>query len=41
MLRQLGVDCWRMGEGKALQIGVERSVALWIKVDNTLHINTH
>jgi acyl homoserine lactone synthase len=41
MLRQLGVECWRMGEGKALQIGVERSVALWIKVDHSLHINTH
>lgn len=41
MLRQLGVECWRMGDGKALQIGVERSVALWIKVDQSLNINTH
>lgn len=41
ILRQLGVECWRMGDGKALQIGVERSVALWIRVDSKLHINTH
>ena len=41
ILRQLGVECWRMGEGKALQIGIERSVALWIKVDSNLCINSH
>lgn len=41
MLRQLGVNCWRMGEGKALQIGVERSVALWIEVDESLNIHSH
>lgn len=41
MLRQLGVNCWRMGEGKSLQIGIERSVALWIKVDEKLNLNTN
>lgn len=41
MLRQLGVNCWRMGEGKTLQIGVERSVALWIEVDESLNIHSH
>lgn len=41
ILRQLGVECWRMGEGKALQIGIERSVALWIKVDSNLCIHSH
>lgn len=39
MLRQLGVNCWRMGDGKSLQVGIERSVALWIKVDEKLNIN--
>ena len=41
MLRQLGVNCWRMGEGKSLQIGIERSVALWIKVDEKLNLNSN
>lgn len=41
MLRQLGLDCWRMGEAQALQIGIERSVALWIKVDSKLCLNVH
>jgi N-acyl-L-homoserine lactone synthetase len=41
MLRQLGVNLRRMGEGKALQVGKERSVALWINVDSRLMINAH
>lgn len=41
LLRQLGVNLRRMGEGKSLQIGVERSVALWIEVDDKLNITRH
>lgn len=41
ILRQLGVNMRRMGEGKALQIGVERTVALWIEVDENLCITKH
>jgi acyl homoserine lactone synthase len=41
ILRQLGVNMRRMGEGKSLQIGVERSVALWIEVDENLRITKH
>lgn len=41
LLRQLGVNIRRMGEGKVMQIGEERSVALWINVDERLKIVTH
>jgi len=41
ILRQLGVTMRRMGDGKAVQIGVERSVALWIEVDQNLNITKH
>lgn len=41
MLRQLGVTLRRMGEGKVMQVGEERSVALWIEVDQNLKIATH
>ncbi|GAC26539.1 acyl-homoserine-lactone synthase [Paraglaciecola mesophila KMM 241] len=39
ILRYLGVNMRRMGDGQAMQIGVEKSVALWVKVDNNLNIN--
>lgn len=38
MLRQLGVTLRRMGDGESMQIGKERSVALWISVDDNLRI---
>ena len=38
LLRQLGVSIRRLGEGNSLQIGKERSVALWIKVDDNLRV---
>lgn len=41
MLRQLGVTLRRMGDGKSMQVGEERSVALWIEVDANLQIATH
>lgn len=41
ILRQLGVTMRRMGDGKALQIGVERSVALQIEVNENLCIVKH
>jgi acyl homoserine lactone synthase len=41
ILRQLGVTMRRLGDGKALQIGVERSVALQIEVNENLRINRH
>jgi N-acyl-L-homoserine lactone synthetase len=41
LLRQLGVNLRRFGEGQAMQIGKEKSVALWIEVDSNLRINTH
>lgn len=41
LLRQLGVSLRRLGEGKSLQVGKERSVALWINVDDRLAIHTH
>jgi N-acyl-L-homoserine lactone synthetase len=41
ILRQLGVNMRRMGDGKAVKIGVERSVALWIEVDENLFITKH
>jgi acyl homoserine lactone synthase len=41
LLRQLGVSCRRLGEANVLQVGKERSVALWINVDNKLAIRTH
>ncbi len=41
LLRQLGVTLRRMGEGKSMQIGVERSVALWIDVNENLNIVRH
>ncbi|MDO6428507.1 acyl-homoserine-lactone synthase [Thalassotalea sp. 1_MG-2023] len=41
ILRQLGVNMRRMGDGKSLQVGVERSVALWIEVDDNLCITKH
>ena len=41
ILRQLGVTIRRMGEGQSIQIGVERSVALWIEVDDKLNITKH
>ncbi|AQS35431.1 N-acyl-L-homoserine lactone synthetase [Shewanella psychrophila] len=41
LLRQLGVNLRRMGDGKVKQIGVERTVALWIQVDEDLNIISH
>ncbi|TVZ37751.1 acyl homoserine lactone synthase [Alteromonadaceae bacterium 2753L.S.0a.02] len=41
MLRQLGVTLRRMGEGESLQIGKEKSVALYIEVDRNLNITAH
>lgn len=41
MLRQLGVNVRRFGEGKVMQVGKERSVALWIQVDDHLMLQTH
>ncbi|WP_188152449.1 acyl-homoserine-lactone synthase [Teredinibacter waterburyi] len=41
LLRQLGVNVRRMGEGKMKQIGVERTVALWIEVNDNLNIVSH
>ena len=41
LLRQLGVNLRRMGEGKSMQIGIERSVALKIEVDENLCLNSH
>lgn len=41
ILRQLNVKLRRMGEGREMKIGKERSVALWIEVNNELKISTH
>jgi len=41
MLRQLGLTLRRMGEGKSLQVGKEKSVALYIEVDSNLKITTN
>lgn len=41
MLRQLGVTLRRMGEGETMQIGKEKTVALYIEVDRNLCITTH
>lgn len=41
ILRQLNVKLRRMGEGREMKIGKERSVALWIEVNNELNIATH
>lgn len=41
LLRQLGVSCRRLGDANVMQIGKERSVALWINVDSKLAICTH
>lgn len=41
LLRQLGVECRRLGFARAMQIGKERSVALWINVNDRLLIHTH
>lgn len=38
ILRQLGVTMRRMGDKKSMQIGIERSVALWVEVDEKLNI---
>ncbi|USD36529.1 MULTISPECIES: acyl-homoserine-lactone synthase [Ferrimonas] len=38
ILRLLGVKTRRMGAGKSLQIGIERSVALWVEVDDSLNV---
>jgi N-acyl-L-homoserine lactone synthetase len=38
ILRLLGVKTRRMGAGKSLQIGIERSVALWIDIDDSLQM---
>lgn len=39
ILRYMGVTMRRMGDGKSMKVGIERSVALWIKVDENLNIN--
>lgn len=41
LLRQLGVTVRRMGDAKVMQIGVERTVALWIEVNDKLNISRH
>ena len=41
MLRKMGVTVRRMGEAKALKIGKESTVALWIQVDENLKVQTH
>ncbi|MES2826349.1 MAG: acyl-homoserine-lactone synthase [Pseudomonadota bacterium] len=41
ILRQLNVKVRRMGEGREMKIGKERSVALWIEVNDKLNIATH
>ncbi|MBV7298352.1 acyl-homoserine-lactone synthase [Enterovibrio paralichthyis] len=38
MLRSLGLTMRRMGDGKSLQVGKERSVALWLEVDESLNL---
>ncbi|MFT7008193.1 MAG: N-acyl-L-homoserine lactone synthetase [Colwellia sp.] len=38
ILRCLGVKTRRMGDGKSMQVGIERSVALWLYVDESLNI---
>ncbi|QQX80927.1 GNAT family N-acetyltransferase [Shewanella sp. KX20019] len=40
ILRLLEIPSRRMGKGKSMQIGVERSVALWIDVDAVLASRT-
>jgi len=41
LLRQMGVSLRRMGDGNVVQIGKEKSVALWINVDDSLCIKMH
>lgn len=41
LLRQLGANVRRMGDAKAMQIGVEKTVALWIEVNENLNIAHH
>ena len=38
MLRQLGIKIRRLGEGQSMQIGIERTVALWIEVNSAMNI---
>lgn len=40
ILKYLGVSTRRLGDGESMKVGIERSVALWIKVDENLNINT-
>lgn len=41
ILRKLGLTIRRLGEGKAMQIGVERSVAIWVEVNEKMQISLH
>lgn len=41
ILQKLGITMRRLGEGKALQIGVEKSVAILVDVDEKLRIELH
>ncbi len=41
LLKQLGVELRRLGEGKSIQVGIERSVALWIDVNQSLNVVAH
>lgn len=41
MLRSLGLTMRRMGEGKSLLVGKERSVALWLDVDESLNLSVN
>lgn len=38
MLRLGGIETRRMGDGKSTQVGIERSVALWVDVNESLNL---
>lgn len=38
ILRLLGVKTRRMGDGKSMQVGIEKSIALWVDVDESLNL---
>lgn len=41
ILKKLGLTIRRLGEGTSLQIGVERSVAIWVEVNYKMNISLH
>lgn len=41
ILKKLGLTIRRLGAGASMQIGVERSVAIWVEVNDNMNIAVH